>query len=193
MCYTWMYPDSKFHMAQMGPTWVLSAPGGPHVGPMNLAIRVLHGSWAACTHSIHQATSASKSCLLDQDCMTKNLLTDNYCIIYCHDVQSRWFLLGWYMTRYLYIKFIIWTLQYLLMKLYVRKRESDADCELTTYSSPLAQAIYAVFVVNCRYAKQLWHIIFIIIGLDTGYWTTGSKYCCSKWPCSIYLYSTVCQ
>ena len=24
----------------MGPTWVLSAPGGPHVGPMNLAIRV---------------------------------------------------------------------------------------------------------------------------------------------------------
>ena len=23
----------------MGPTWVLSAPDGPHVGPMNLAIR----------------------------------------------------------------------------------------------------------------------------------------------------------
>ena len=26
--------------ANMGPTWVLSAPDGPHVGPMNLAIRV---------------------------------------------------------------------------------------------------------------------------------------------------------
>ena len=25
----------------MGHTWVLSAPDGPHVGPMNLAIRVL--------------------------------------------------------------------------------------------------------------------------------------------------------
>ena len=25
----------------MGPTWVLSAPGGTHVGPMNLAIRVV--------------------------------------------------------------------------------------------------------------------------------------------------------
>ena len=24
----------------MGPTWVLSAPDGPHVSPMNLAIRV---------------------------------------------------------------------------------------------------------------------------------------------------------
>ena len=26
----------------MGPTWVLSAPDGPHVGPMNLAIRENH-------------------------------------------------------------------------------------------------------------------------------------------------------
>ena len=34
-----MWPDSKVHVANMGPTWVLSAPGGPHVGPMNLAIR----------------------------------------------------------------------------------------------------------------------------------------------------------
>ena len=35
------YPDSKVHGANMGPTWVLSAPDGPHVGPMNLAIRVI--------------------------------------------------------------------------------------------------------------------------------------------------------
>ena len=33
-------PDSKVHGANIGPTWVLSAPDGPHVGPMNLAIRV---------------------------------------------------------------------------------------------------------------------------------------------------------
>ena len=31
-------PHSKVHGANMGPTWVLSAPGGPHVGLMNLAI-----------------------------------------------------------------------------------------------------------------------------------------------------------
>ena len=31
-------PDSKVHGANMGPTWVLSYPGGPHVGPMNLVI-----------------------------------------------------------------------------------------------------------------------------------------------------------
>ena len=34
------YPDSKVHGANMGPTWVLSAPDGPHVGPINFAIRV---------------------------------------------------------------------------------------------------------------------------------------------------------
>ena len=30
---------AKVHGANMGPTWVLSAPAGPHVGPMNFAIR----------------------------------------------------------------------------------------------------------------------------------------------------------
>ena len=32
-------PDSKVHGANMGPTWVLSDPGAPHVGPINLALR----------------------------------------------------------------------------------------------------------------------------------------------------------
>ena len=35
------YPDSKVHGVNMGPTWNLWAPDGPHVGPMNLAIKVL--------------------------------------------------------------------------------------------------------------------------------------------------------
>ena len=33
-----LVPDSKFHGANMGPIWVRQDPGGPHVGPMNLAI-----------------------------------------------------------------------------------------------------------------------------------------------------------
>ena len=32
-------PDNKVWGANIGPTWVLSAPDGPHIGPMNLAIR----------------------------------------------------------------------------------------------------------------------------------------------------------
>ena len=35
-------PDNNVHVANMGPTWVLSAPGGPLVGPMNTAIREWH-------------------------------------------------------------------------------------------------------------------------------------------------------
>ena len=31
-------PDSKVHGANMGPIWGRQGPGGPHVGPMNLAI-----------------------------------------------------------------------------------------------------------------------------------------------------------
>ena len=41
---TWVHhpntiPDSKVHEVNMRPTWALSAPDGPHVGSMNLAIR----------------------------------------------------------------------------------------------------------------------------------------------------------
>ena len=32
------YLDSKFMRANMGPTWGRQDPGGPHIGPMNLAI-----------------------------------------------------------------------------------------------------------------------------------------------------------
>ena len=44
-CSNWIsieaYTDSKVHRANIGPIWVLSAPDGPHVGPMNFAIRVM--------------------------------------------------------------------------------------------------------------------------------------------------------
>ena len=35
------HKDSQVHVSHLGPTWVLSAPGRPHVGPMNLAIRTV--------------------------------------------------------------------------------------------------------------------------------------------------------
>ena len=49
-CLQYHVPDSKDHEANMGPTWVLSAPGGPHVGPMNLVIR---GYIGVCYHGLH--------------------------------------------------------------------------------------------------------------------------------------------
>ena len=46
-------PDGKVHGANMGPTWVLLSPGGPHVGPINLAIRGVKGSqfWPCCSYA----------------------------------------------------------------------------------------------------------------------------------------------
>ena len=35
-----VYSDSKVHGANTGPIWGRQGPGGPHVGPMNLAIWV---------------------------------------------------------------------------------------------------------------------------------------------------------
>ena len=34
------YPDSNVHGGNMGPIWGRQDPGGPHIGPMNLAILV---------------------------------------------------------------------------------------------------------------------------------------------------------
>ena len=52
------FPDNKVHGANMGPTWVLSAPDGPHVGPMNLAIRdsYCQGSYHCGQHSTSAIT-----------------------------------------------------------------------------------------------------------------------------------------
>ena len=42
-------PDRKVYVANMGPTWILSAPGRPHFGPINIAIREVK-SVAMTTH-----------------------------------------------------------------------------------------------------------------------------------------------
>ena len=50
-------PDSKVFGANMGPTWVLSAPDVPHVGPMNLAIRVPFSHMPPCSILFSLVTS----------------------------------------------------------------------------------------------------------------------------------------
>ena len=64
------YPDSKVHGANMGPTWILSAPDGPQVGLMNLAIWVGMGepfiwltqSWWYITITNHECQSWAYLC-----------------------------------------------------------------------------------------------------------------------------------
>ena len=69
LCGHWQHhPDSKVHGANMGPTWTLSAPDEPHVGPMNLAIRVVVliklASWQL---SVVSAPLHGKSCPITLD------------------------------------------------------------------------------------------------------------------------------
>ena len=45
-------PDNKVHGANMGPTWVLSAPDGPHVGPVNLASMGINGTCSILANEI---------------------------------------------------------------------------------------------------------------------------------------------
>ena len=42
-------PDSKVHGGNMGPTWVLSAPAGPHVGPWTLLSGMISIEWYICS------------------------------------------------------------------------------------------------------------------------------------------------
>ena len=70
ICCHWLQhnPDSKVHGANMGPTWVLVAPDGPHVGPMKLAIRedvILTTFNAACDGKFINMTTFPLQCYFD--------------------------------------------------------------------------------------------------------------------------------
>ena len=82
---SWTNPDNIVHVANMGPTWVLSAPAGPHVGPMNLAIREaidmcwnlavpLVPLWASSPHEVLDSTIFKSSQIKSNQvyCYTNN-------------------------------------------------------------------------------------------------------------------------
>ena len=82
--WSWDWRDSKVHVAHMGPTWVLSTPGVPHVGPMNLAIRVSQDCIARVIMSqqIDMApTRQDESYQHLEDCMLKHVCA-NVAILY---------------------------------------------------------------------------------------------------------------
>ena len=70
----WKYPFpyGKVHGANMGPTWVLPAPSGPHVGLMNLAIRAAFPHVTIKSHyhdynAINHANSVIMECVAHWD------------------------------------------------------------------------------------------------------------------------------
>ena len=66
-CHFRNFPDSKVHGAYTGPTWVLSAPDGPHGIPMNIALRdvIIHKS-SLCKYVYGAELTRHATC----DCQT---------------------------------------------------------------------------------------------------------------------------
>ena len=58
-------PDYKVHGVNVGPTWVLSAPGGPPVDPINLAIRAVGFNMLCLTPLYHLVLTLSRIYPLD--------------------------------------------------------------------------------------------------------------------------------
>ena len=91
-------PDSKVHVANMGPSWCRQDPGGPHVGPTNLAIWdnhdnylvVLNGSWPLFSYYRMQGpfwtwSQPMKHCYFVTSSITGGAQTQNDP---CHDVKN---------------------------------------------------------------------------------------------------------
>ena len=70
-------PDNKVYGANMGPTWVLLAPDGPHVGPMNLAIRGIQMIIGMYCVSISEAQSL---CCRNRSLKTKGHQFDDFVV-----------------------------------------------------------------------------------------------------------------
>ena len=79
------FPDSKVHVDHMGPTWVLPAPAGPHVVPMNLAIRVIQSYdmtttkqiTANCTHILWDISYLSQENPTSTECLDMFMVGDS--------------------------------------------------------------------------------------------------------------------
>ena len=70
-------PDSKVHVASMGPTWVLSVPGGFHPGPVNLPIR---DGYIGRYQTKPKRKKAGTMCIfLVMHCIVNRLLIRMYC------------------------------------------------------------------------------------------------------------------
>ena len=94
------YPDSKVHGANMGPTWVLSAPRGPHVGPIkpcyqgstgtSFVLNVPREGFTLLTFSMLVTLTLVEHC--NQVCSNMTSLTigcSGVCLVYsCTNMQN---------------------------------------------------------------------------------------------------------
>ena len=71
------YPDNKVHRANMGPSWVLSAPDGPHVGPM-INVVFLGGKDEGNDYKISEHMPWTKGYSFKCEILQSNTIIDTY-------------------------------------------------------------------------------------------------------------------
>ena len=109
----WFFPDSKVHGANMGPTWVLSAPDRPHGGPMNLVIRVstLRSQLWPC-YCIWYGSHCKLFNKITPYFLTRCSIMENICVSEClisystqsHYLKSCWIIIKWALSTRLQIR-----------------------------------------------------------------------------------------
>ena len=155
-------PDSKVHGANMGPTWLLSAPGGPHVSPINLAIS--------------DSTNVTKKRLSYQICVSVSTLIPSgpcsgvFCIFLRLWLFNVLFLKHGYMGLKSSIQnFVPWK--------YIRTFLQQLWCRLLWISLALDYRcwIAIMYICNC-WATNMHAFLKLIVYIDT-YHTKSAQLC----------------
>ena len=75
-------PDSRVHGANMGPIWGRKGPGGPHVGPMNIALCDISLSTLCCVVWKHWPHEMLVRCILSSVFLRWSLFPPLSCMQY---------------------------------------------------------------------------------------------------------------
>ena len=90
-------PDSKVHGTNIGLTWVLSAPDGPHVGPMKLAVRdtIYYILYYTCPLFVRKSQSPTCSQILWREARPTMLIKMIFIGCYRDQIYTTTHLLLW--------------------------------------------------------------------------------------------------
>ena len=143
-------PDSKVHGANMGPIWVLPAPVGSHIGPMNLAIRdsypiVLVDSSRYYNFNFKITNVSTRSSSFSSSnirlCNPMNLDTSDKNFITCINDNPRYLVCFFLISRNVRNVF---------------NRLAPGCANYNNYKESQLQAIFMAFIYNICHAWKTW-------------------------------------
>ena len=142
-------PDSKVHGANMGPTWVLPVPDGPHVGPMNLATRDIHPMF-----TLNAVNHIEVTCMLPFLDRRHGFVKLNFEGSKCFSVLMPWVIFqklrGWFKLQY---RKYHCANEMMLRRSYLYNGISFTDKMVSSYKI-FAQAIIAPIIIQFPYINQ---------------------------------------